>query len=178
MLCAAAVQFLTTSMAFGLYFSLHLSLSFSLSLLHPLLLPNRYPSGTQYIIPGKIRRVKVRLPGFACVWHGSTTVNTTHDLSGHLSIDDYVKVGGQTSVLIDDPTNFEKNPSINLNEPNEYYPSKGTTHTYSHRLLLNRAYQDHRVEGCGLALFTTMAYGSGITGRVSVVHQSRSVSDN
>ena len=85
-----------------------------------------------------------------------------------MSHGDYVKIGGQTSILIDDPSGMSAETIFRQNTM-----GKGSTHTYSHRLLLNRQYQSHREDGCGLALFAVQAYGSGITGRVDVVHNHR-----
>ena len=131
-----------------------------------------YPANQEYIISGFLKRVKIRLPGFACAQPGNPTINTTHDLSGHVSLGDLIKVGGQSSYVINDPIDVQDTTHTPAEQEALYTPGKGSTHTFAHRLLLNRPYQSHREAGCGLSLFTTLSYGSGITGRINVEHNS------
>ncbi len=117
-----------------------------------------------YTIDGAVRKIVDRLPGYACATEGSVFVNTTHDLSSQISMGDWIKVGGQSSRVVDTET---------------VVGAGALSGTYAHRIHLNRPHQTDRPQaGCGLAIFTAQRYGTGLPGRVDVEHNSNVVRSN
>ena len=111
-----------------------------------------------YTIDGTVRKIVDRLPGYACATPGSAYINTTHDLSSQISMGDWIKVGGQSSRVVDTET---------------IVGAGALSGTFAHRIHLDRPHQTGRPQsGCGLAIFAAQRYGTGLPGRVEVEHNS------